>query len=315
MIKNIYKNNRHKFLLSLTPVVMVGIMAPLRSYMIQLLIDSSNGRELLENGMIAAVFSIAVFLFEWVSKRSQAAVVRNIEKDLRSQLMHKLLYVSDNQFEKKGPAYYFLKITTDIQILLDDGVNNVYDMVIQAAFLVAAVSYILLVEPFILLIAAAVSMVQFGIPSLLKKKISSSRKEYTEALEAYLDGEKSDLAGHKDIRTFDTVKQLVGKQGKLSYFVSGKNERFSRTLYWAQALSSFVNNGAFLTVLGSCMFFAAAGRITIGEAVGITNMMNFVLTPGKTIADGMVQLKERKKVEAELEDLLEQDRLSGTYIL
>ena len=32
MIKSIYKNNQSKFLLSLIPVVMVGIMAPLRSY-------------------------------------------------------------------------------------------------------------------------------------------------------------------------------------------------------------------------------------------------------------------------------------------
>lgn len=39
MIKNIYKKNSVKFLLSLIPVVIVGIMAPLRSYIMQLLID------------------------------------------------------------------------------------------------------------------------------------------------------------------------------------------------------------------------------------------------------------------------------------
>ena len=51
MIENIYKKNRYKFLLSLIPVVIVGVMAPLRSYMMQLLIDSSNYRELLKNAL------------------------------------------------------------------------------------------------------------------------------------------------------------------------------------------------------------------------------------------------------------------------
>ena len=42
MLKSILKKNRKAFLLSLIPVVIVGIMAPLRSYIMQLLIDSSG---------------------------------------------------------------------------------------------------------------------------------------------------------------------------------------------------------------------------------------------------------------------------------
>ena len=307
MIKSIYKKNRYKFLLSLIPVVIVGIMAPLRSYIMQVLIDSSSHKELLGNCLIAAVFSVGVFIFEWVGKKSQAIVVRDIEKDLRNQLMYKLFYISANQFEKKGLAYYLSKFTTDIKIILDDGVNNIYGMIMQLVFVIVAVIYLLCVEPFILLIVAVVSIVQFGVPNILKKKIGSSRKEYTEALEVYLDGIKGDLGGHKVIRTFDAVKQILGKEEKLSDFVCRKNEYSSQTLYWAQALASFVSNGAFLIVLGSCMFFATIGRITVGEVVAITNMMNFVLTPCKTISNGMIQLKAMEKVKAELEALLEQE--------
>ncbi len=294
-------------MLSLIPVIIVGIMAPMRSYIMQLLIDSSNYKELLEKCLIAAVFSVGVFIFEWICKKSQAIVVRDIEKDLRNHLMQKLFYISANQFEKKGLAYYLSKFTTDIGIILNDGVNNVYGMIMQFVFAVVAVIYLLCVEPFVLLIVAAVSFVQFAVPNILKKKIASSRKEYTEALEVYLDGIKSDLGGHKVIRTFGAVEQILGKQKKLSDFVCRKNEDSSKTLYWAQALASFVNNAAFLVVLGSCMFFVAAGRITVGEIVAITNMMNFVLTPCKTIAGGMIQLRAMEKVKAELEALLEQD--------
>lgn len=307
MLQSIYKKNRYKFLISLIPVIIVGIMAPMRSYIMQLLIDSSNYKELLEKCLIAAVFSVGVFIFEWICKKSQAIVVRDIEKDLRNHLMQKLFYISTNQFEKKGLAYYLSKFTTDIGIILNDGVNNVYGMIMQFVFAVVAVIYLLCVEPFVLLIVAAVSFVQFAVPNILKKKIASSRKEYTEALEVYLDGIKSDLGGHKVIRTFGAVEQILGKQKKLSDFVCRKNEDSSKTLYWAQALASFVNNAAFLVVLGSCMFFVAAGRITVGEIVAITNMMNFVLTPCKTIAGGMIQLRAMEKVKAELEALLEQD--------
>ncbi len=305
MIKSICKRSACKFWISLIPVVIVGIMAPLRSYVMQLLIDSESYSDLLEKCLIAVVFSIAVFILEWISKKRQAAVVRDMEKDLRDQVMYKLFFLSANQFEKKELTYYLSKLTTDIGIILNDGINNIYGMIMQFVFVVAAVVYLLCVEPFILLIVAAVSIVQFGVPNILKKKIASSRKEYTEAVEVYLNGIKNDLGGHKVIRTFDAVKQILGKQEKLSDYVSKRNEYSSKTLYWAQALATFVNNGAFLIVLGSCLFFAAAGRITIGEVVAITNMMNFVLTPCKAIANGMIQLKAVEKVKAELESLLE----------
>lgn len=277
MIKSIYQKNACKFWISLIPVVIVGVMAPLRSYIMQLLIDSESYKELLEKCLIAAVFSIAVFIFEWISKKLQAVVVRDMEKDLRDQVMCKLFYISVNQFEKKSLAYYLSKFTTDIKIILDDGINNIYGMLMQLVFVVVAVVYLFCVEPFILLIVAVVSIAQFGVPNILKKKIASARKEYTEAVEVYLDGVKNDLGGHKVIRAFNVVKQILGRQEELSDFVSKKNEYSSKSLYWAQALTSFVNNGAFLIVLGSCLFFVAAGRITIGGVVAITNMMNFVL--------------------------------------
>ena len=96
------------------------VMAPLRSYIMQLLIDSKSYKELLEKCLIAAVFSVAVFIFEWISKKRQAVVVRDMERDLRDQVMCKLFYISANQFEKKGLAYYLSKFTTDIRIILDD---------------------------------------------------------------------------------------------------------------------------------------------------------------------------------------------------
>lgn len=107
MLQEIFKKNRYKFWLSLIPVIIVGIMAPMRSYIMQLLIDSSGYRDLLEKCLIAAVFSIGVFIFEWVSKKSQAIVVRDIEKDMRDQLMHKLFHISANQFEKRGSHITF----------------------------------------------------------------------------------------------------------------------------------------------------------------------------------------------------------------
>lgn len=75
MFKKILQKNGYKFLVSLIPVAVVGIMAPLRSYIMQLLIDSSDYRELLKMCLIAVVFSVGVFVFEWISKKSQAMVV------------------------------------------------------------------------------------------------------------------------------------------------------------------------------------------------------------------------------------------------
>ncbi len=177
MIKSICKRNACKFWISLIPVVIVGIMAPLRSYVMQLLIDSKSYNDLLEKCLIAVVFSIAVFILEWISKKRQAAVVRDMEKDLRDQVMYKLFYISADQFEKRELTYYLSKFTTDIGIILNDGINNIYGMMMQFVFVVVAVVYLLFVETFILFIVSVVSIVELGVPNILKNKICNSRKE------------------------------------------------------------------------------------------------------------------------------------------
>lgn len=90
--------------------------------------------------------------------------------------MNKLFYISANQFEEKGLAYYLSKFTTDIKIILDDGINNIYGMIMQVVFVVVAVIYLIYVEPFILLIVAIVSIVQFVVPNILKRKSALQEK-------------------------------------------------------------------------------------------------------------------------------------------
>lgn len=41
-------------------------------------------------------------------------------------------------------------------------------------------------------------------------------------MEVYLDSVKNDLGGHKVIRAFNAVKQILGRQEELSDFVSKK---------------------------------------------------------------------------------------------
>ncbi len=304
MLKDIYRKHAGRFLISLIPVVIFGVMAPLRACMIQLLIDSGNIGELLEKFPIVAAFSLGVLFFEWLSRSRQSIVVRGLEMDLRNQLMHRLFYISANQFDKKGPDYYLDKFGTDIRMILDDGVNNVYDMVLQAVHMMAAVIYLLCTEPFILLVAAVACAGQLALSDLLKKKASLAEAKYTKAQEIYLDGVRNDLGGHRVIRAFDAVKQALEKQDNLSDYVSWETECASRTLYWVKALTSFVSNGVFLIVLWSCMFFVAAGRITFGEAAGIIYMIKFILTPCKKLIGDFIRFRALGKVTAELEGLL-----------
>lgn len=304
MLKDTYRKHAGRFLISLIPVVIFGVMAPLRACVIQLLIDSENIGELLKKFPMAAGFSLGVLFIEWLSRSRQSIVVRGLEMDLRNQLMHRLFYISANQFDKKGPDYYLDKFGTDIRMILDDGVNNVYDMILQVVHMMAAVIYLLCTEPFMLLVAAVACAGQLALSDLLKKKASLAEAKYTKAQEIYLAGVRNDLGGHRVIRAFDAVKQALEKQDNLSDYVSWETECASRTLYWVKALTSFVSNGVFLIVLWSCMFFVAAGRITFGEATGIIYMIKFILTPCKKLIGDFIRFRALGKVTAELEGLL-----------
>ena len=73
MLKDIYRKHADRFLISLIPVVIFGVMAPLRACMIQILIDSDNIGELLEKFPLVAAFSLGVlFLSGWAGAVRQS---------------------------------------------------------------------------------------------------------------------------------------------------------------------------------------------------------------------------------------------------
>lgn len=304
MLKDIYRKHADRFLISLIPVVIFGVMAPLRACMIQILIDSDNIGELLEKFPLVAAFSLGVLFFEWLGRSRQAIVVRGMEMDLRNRLMHRLFHISANQFEKRSRNYYLDKFGTDIRMILEDGVNSVYDMILQAVHMTTAVIYLLCTEPFILPAAAVICTGQLAVSNLLKKKASLAKAKYMRAQEIYLDGVGNDLGGHRVIRAFDAVKQVLEKQDNLSDYVSWETECAARTLYWGKAQASFVGSGALLIALWSCMLLVAAGRITFGEAAAIIYMMRLILTSCKKLVNDFLRFRALEKVTAELEGLL-----------
>lgn len=304
MLKDIYRKHAGRFLISLIPVVIFGVMAPLRACMIQMLIDSGNIGELLEKFPIVAAFSLGVLFFEGLGRSRQAIVVRGMETDLRSRLMHRLFHISANQFEQKGADYYLEKFGTDIRMILDDGVNNVYDMILQAVHMLTAVLYLLCTEPLMLPAAAAVCAGQLAVSKLLKKKVSLAEAKYEKVQKIYLDGVGNDLGGHRVLRAFGAVKQALEKQDNLSDYVSWETECATRALYWGQALASFVSGGALLIALWCCMLFTAAGRITFGETAAIIYMMRYILTSCKRLAGDFLRFRALRKVTAEMEGLL-----------
>lgn len=194
------KKNGKWVLLSLIPLIIVGIIAPLRSWVMQRIIDSGNNKELLYNLIFAVFFSTAVFLLEWFTRKSEVKVAKGFEKDLRYDLIRHILQMETKEFEKKDGSYYISKFATDINILMEDGIYNLYDMAMQGIFFVVAVIYILYVNPVVLPLVLAVTAIELCVPKILKKKIGEKRKQYTEGMEKYLRTMQNSLYGFKEIK-------------------------------------------------------------------------------------------------------------------
>lgn len=306
MIERAIKDNKTQVFLSMIPLLLLGILAPLRSWIFQQVIDSTSAEQLLKQGFIATVFSALVFLFEWISRKLQTAAVMRIEQTIRNLFFTNICKMSSYQFEQKNTSYYLSKITTDIKLIIEDGINNLYDMILQGLFLIVAVIYLLIVEPYMLLIIAVICTIQLIVPSLLKKKIIVSRKSFTEIANKYLEKLRDYLNNEKLFKQFCAVNQLIQEQNRITEAYSNANRKTNSLFYSAKALASYVNNFSFLIVLVSCMVFAILHRITIGEVVAITNIMNFVLAPCETITNGYIRLKSLASIRMEIDSLLEE---------
>lgn len=286
-------------------IVILGIVAPLRSFVFQKIIDSISIRNLILNVTFGVGFSAIVFAVEYASKIGLAKFLMVTNLSLRRDVFASVINQNIRDFNKSNTAEYISSLTNDLKILNDDYFSLLYEVMLQGILFIVATVLIAFISPLLLLIVLIISIFPILLPKLLSFKLRSTKADNSNRMSNYVSYIKDVFSGFEVVKTFSIEDKIFGAYNDKNYLLSKSEYNSNKTFYLAQTLSSIINNISFIFVIAVSIHLVINGNITVGYMVAITQMMNFIMTPAKTISQNISKIKSTEAIQDKIAMLIE----------
>lgn len=119
-VNDYFRQNKVRILLFGLFTAFVSFLAPLKSFQLKWLIDSSSKNEAFAYLGLVFTITFASWLFELLSRRSFTKLACGAVEQVRNQVMECVLYRSVAQYNNESDAVYLSLLTTDLRTLYDD---------------------------------------------------------------------------------------------------------------------------------------------------------------------------------------------------
>ncbi len=296
--------NKKFFAVCVVLTVLLSFLAPLRSILMQRIIDSTALDEVSVNIVVALVFCVLVFLTEKTVKRMQAKVVTKANAKLRCDMVNKILQKNMKSFAESNSATYISNLNNDVEIVSTQYFSVILDLVMQVGFLITATTLLIFIDPIIFLVVIAVSVFPIVSPKIFSKKIASSKSKLSEQLAFYNVKIKDYLNGFELIKSFNIEDKILKMNEEETENLSDMDYKSKKTVFGFSAISSLVSNISFLCVIAFSTILIINGRISFGYLVAITQMMNFVIPPIMSLSNGITNINATKEIRKKINNLL-----------
>lgn len=175
----------------------IGFFAPLKSFILQWIIDSKTVEHALMCLLAGVAITVASHGFELSCRSAFTKLACGAMDSIRRRVMKGVLARSMEQAQREEDAAYLSALTTDMRTLYDECFMPLFNIVFWGAILLCAIGMYLFVSPALLLIVAVMS-----VPPLILPRLSG--------LAAYI----ASLPEGLDTRIAENGKNLSGGQAQ-----------------------------------------------------------------------------------------------------
>lgn len=219
---------------------MLAIFAPLKSYILQWLLDASGKREAIVYLLLGVAITLCSHLFEVTARMNFARICCEGVRIIRNGLVEAFSYQSLADWNQADSGSYVSLLTNDLTAVQNDAFQSLFDLVMWGTIGLVALVMLAVINPLIMLMAVAMSFVPLFVAKMAAKRLTFDRGVLSKSNAAYT-GWVGEFT-----RNFETIS-LLGVQG---YFLKKHNKEAtdnSRASYQlqrgtaiSQVLTSFI---------------------------------------------------------------------------
>ena len=311
---NIYLKQHIKYMVTfLGVIVMMAFFAPLKSFILQWLIDAQNMREAIIYLGLGCVIILCNFAFNLIGNNMFSQIQTSSVSNIRNMLMQQLLYREKEEQNEESNAEYLSILTNDMQIIATDYYEAGYNIISFGIILLVSLIMYIYIDISMLFFVAIAGVASVTLPRILDKILEKTRKIYSEEVGKYTLISKELLDGYDVIRNFlvtNNYQKLYNDQSKK---VKCVDYRFHKLINCSSGLSSLVSNMLFFIVLLFGMLLVFQNKITLGYMVAATYLSNFVIAPCQIISANYAKFKSSKRIVGKINQLLEVNNFESSY--
>lgn len=300
-VNTYYREHKAQVALWLLLTAVVSVLAPLKTFQLKWLIDSSSREEAFFYIGIVVLICIGSHTFELLSRRVYTKIAAGAVHHVRSSVVDQALSRPYQQFSTGSDAAYLSLLSSDARILYDDYYMGIFETVFWGGIMMVSMFLFLYLSPVLLLIAILTSVPTLVIPKIVNARLVKARSDYSTEMEVYTGHLKELLGGYEVIRNFLREAVFKDRHRKDSRENSQKECRYQQNMNSVVIASSLISNLALSLMLLVGILMVYNGKITLGTMTSATNLITFVTTPCQRITQAYAKLKGTKAVREKFE--------------
>lgn len=284
--------------------VILGFIAPLKSFVLQWIIDAGGKEEVVRDMILGLLLVSATFLLESISRNMFSRLHCGALGFIRNACMNTILKRNIRQYSASSSTADLSLLTNDIKMLSDDYFASLYQLILFGIMLFFSFCMYIYIDPSMLLFVCIAAAAPLVLPRIQEKHLKSSRADFSKKSEEYVGNTTEILNGYEIIHGFGVQRLFQKKNEEKTSAAADSEYKFQKSINYSITLSSFLSNGLFFLVLMFGMFLVFEGRITVGYMIAAVNLSNFIITPCQVISQSYARVKASCKIRGKIENMM-----------
>lgn len=299
--------NKPLFVCFVVSTIVVSIMAPYKSYLMQWLIDSSSKEEALRY----LIYGIAIVgishLSEYTCRKSYCKIATSSIAHVRDCIFLNNFdrNVENGNSESSGDTLSLL--TNDLKLVMDEYYMSIFNIVLWGGMGLVAVCMIASISPALMVLSLIMTLLPIIIPRLMSKRMSESRKLYSTDMAKYTGKADELIRGFEALMTSNGKKYYCNCHQIASRRVFESEYKMRDTTNLAFIFTSLATWIPSIAILVGGVILVFEGKITIGYLITANSLTNFVIAPLRSASTAYVSLRSVSSIKKKVEEAMNRE--------
>lgn len=305
-----YIMRSHKFIWYCLFVVLDAANVAYMAVLLKQTMDAATGGDMQQlirvTGMIIC-FIAEYSLVSWGTRTLKAAYFSETMYSIKKDLFAALIDKNANDFEEKKSAEYLSLFNNDLKLVEEKGIAPFFVILRSVVILVLSLAIMMYIQPFVSVIAIALSALPIVIPKIWGKRLGRATEAYTKNLKDYNRTVDDIFKGIRVVRNFELEAYMTKRHEKSNHRVKSARWDMEKKKAGADVTTNFIAVGMQFAVFAISGIFVILEKITAGDVLAITQLMNKVMNPVFDIIDSLNQMQSVRGIEKEVLSYLSEE--------